>query len=47
MKKTNAILLSIALCAVPARAEGFLKAVGSEIRADGGAGRIRSRPQPT
>ena len=38
MKKTNAILLSLALCAVPARAEGFLKAVGSEIRADGGAG---------
>ena len=40
MKKTNAILLSIALCAVQARAEGFLKAVGQELRSGNGAGPV-------
>ncbi|MBP5188858.1 MAG: hypothetical protein J6Z50_06985, partial [Fibrobacterales bacterium] len=40
MKKTNAILLSLALCAVQARAEGFLKAVGQELRSGNGAGPV-------
>ena len=38
MKTTNAILLSAALFAGAAFPEGFLKAIGPEIRADGGAG---------